>query len=399
MDIIMSLSSDSLRQLQDDYLLGTYSAKLALVRGEGNYVWDAEGKRYLDFATGISVCNLGHCHPHVTQAIQQQAAKLVHVSNLYINELQPQLAKRLSDYCFNSRAFFCNSGAEANEGLIKFARKWGKDSGRHELICMKHNFHGRTIATLGATDKPAIKKGFGPFPDGFKFVDYNDLAAIDEAIGEETVGILMEVIQGEGGVIPADNDYLKGVREICDKYDILLLFDEVQTGIGRTGSMFAFEQYDVIPDGMSIAKALGNGFPMGAFMIHPDHHEILGKSSHATTFGGTPLACSAAMAVLDIIESENLLANVQKIGTLLSAELERMRTDYELVTAHRGLGLMQGIKVSNHQNDIIQTAQTNGLLLLPAADNVVRIYPALNIDEATLMSGIEILDNVLGDYQ
>ena len=394
----MKQTKESILNFQSEYLLNTYGASLILRRGEGPYVWDIDEKRYFDFTCGISVCNLGHCHPKVTKAMQDQAATLVHVSNLYVNELQPQLAKQLSEKSYDAKVFFCNSGAEANEGLIKFARKWGADQGRYEVISMKHSFHGRTIATLSATDKPAIKKGFGPFPDGFKIVEFNDLAEIDEAITEKTAAILMEPVQGEGGLFPADPEYLKGLREICNKHEILLMFDEVQTGIGRTGTLFGFQQYDVIPDALSLAKGLGNGVPIGAIMIHPKWAEVMGRGSHATTFGGNPLVSAAALAVLDTIEEDNLLDNVNAMGDHLKSGLDQLVEKHELVLESRGLGLMRGIKVQDKQADIIQAAQTAGLLLVPAGDNVIRIYPPLNVTVACLDEALTILDNVLGEF-
>ncbi|MCJ8331911.1 MAG: acetylornithine/succinylornithine family transaminase, partial [Lentisphaeria bacterium] len=361
------METDDLIAQQADYLVNTYAAKLALVKGQGAYVWDNDGNKYLDFTSGISVCNLGHCHPAVTAAIQAQAETLVHVSNLFINEKQPQLAKALSQSAFNGQVFFANSGAEANEGLIKFARKWGSAQDKHEIICMRHSFHGRTIATLAATDKPAIRKGFGPMPKGFYFADLNDFESIDTLINEHTAAVLIEPIQCEGGLIPATEDFIKGLRELCDKYEILLLFDEVQTGIGRTGELFAYQYYNVIPDAMSLAKALANGFPMGAFVINPKWKEVLGPSSHATTFGGTPLACAAALAVLETIEQENILDNVKRMGKILYDELLTLSGKYDFIKEVRGVGMLRGIQLTDETiGSLVDKAQELGLLILTA---------------------------------
>jgi acetylornithine/succinyldiaminopimelate/putrescine aminotransferase len=265
----MTHDKNTLMSLQGNYVLGTYAPDLMLVKGDGARVWDIDGKEYLDFAAGISVCNLGHCHPKVTAAIREQAGKLVHVSNLYYNENQPQLAARIAETSFGGRVFFANSGAEANEGLIKFARRWGSDSGRYEIICMNDSFHGRTLATLAATGRAKYRKGFAPDMEGFVFADFNDLESVRAKIGPKTVAVLCEPIQGEGGILPATAEFLEGLRQLCDEQDLLLLFDEVQCGMGRTGHMFAYQSYGVVPDGMSMAKALGNGFPIGAPMPPP----------------------------------------------------------------------------------------------------------------------------------
>ncbi len=393
------MASKEILDLQNEYLIPTYAADLVLSKGQGARVWDADGREYLDFTSGISVCNLGHCHPVVTEAIQRQAAKLVHVSNLFANEMQPAAAARLSRSSFNGRVFFANSGAEANEGLIKFARQWGSARERHEIICMKHCFHGRTITTLSATDKPAIRKGFGPLTAGFSFVPFNDLGAIEDAITDQTAAVMLEPVQGEGGVIPAAADYLGGVRQLCDKYEILLLFDEVQTGIGRTGELFAYQLYNVMPDAMSLAKALGNGYPVGAFQIQRKYEGVLGKSSHASTFGGTPLACAAVAAVLDTFEQEEILANVQEMGQRLKGALVQLAGDHEGIVDVRGPGLMLGLEMASQDlvDALIKTARKHGLLLLSAAGQVVRVYPPLNVDATALDAGIEILQTAMGE--
>jgi len=293
------MNSKEILELQQKYLIGTYSAETVLSRGQGCYVWDNSGRKYLDFTSGISVNNLGHCHPKISEAIQNQAKTLVHVSNLFVNENQAKLAACISNKSFGGRLFFANSGAEANEGMIKFARKWGFPKGKHEIIYFSNSFHGRTLATLAATDKPNYREGFSPHIEGFVRASFNDSASVKKALTENTAAILLEPIQGEGGIRPADNTFLSEIKEICSKNEILLLFDEVQCGMGRTGHYFAYQHYNIEPDAMSLAKALGNGFPIGAFEIQRKWEHVLPTSSHASTFGGSPLACSAALAVFD----------------------------------------------------------------------------------------------------
>lgn len=391
------MNASKILQLQDEYILGTYAPNLLLVKGQGAHVWDADGRRYLDFGCGISVCNLGHCHPVVTGAIQRQAATLVHVSNLYYNEVQPQLAAAISRHSFGGRVFFANSGAEANEGIIKFARKWGNAKGRNRIVCMEHSFHGRTMGTLAATDKAAARAGFEPEMAGFDFVPFNDIEALEKAIGEQTCAVLLEPVQGESGVQPASRDYLAAVRQLCDQQGVLLLFDEVQTGIGRTGHYFAHQHYEVTPDAMSMAKALGNGIPIGAFEIGRKWEDVLGPGSHASTFGGTPLACAAGLAVFQVIEDEDLIFNCRKMGEHLKGALLRLAKKHAGIKQVRGLGLMLGVQVEGEPGPVVARAAENGLLLLPAGDNVVRLYPPLNVTSDELDAGVEILDRTLGE--
>lgn len=392
------MKTSEILALQDEYVLRTHAPTRLLVKGQGARVWDGDGKEYLDFGCGISVCNLGHCHPTVTEALQRQAARLVHVSNLYANELQPQLAAAVARASFQGRVFFCNSGAEANEGLIKFARKWGSTrGGRYEIIGMEHAFHGRTLGSLSATPKPAIQQGFAPLLEGFKFVPYNDLAAVEAAIGPKTCAVLLEAIQGEGGVLPAAPGYLAGLRELCDRKNLLLLLDEVQTGIGRTGRMFAYQHAGIEPDAMSMAKALGNGFPIGAFEVQRKWQDVFGPGSHATTFGGTPLACAAALAVFQAIAEEDLLFNVQKMGEHLRGALLGLVAKYPQVLAEvRGLGLMMGLECKVPAKALIGRAADLGLLVIPSGDFVIRVYPPLNVTPAEITQAVSILDQAIG---
>jgi acetylornithine/N-succinyldiaminopimelate aminotransferase len=380
------------------YVMPTYAPKLLIEKGQGAWVWDSAQRRYLDFATGISVCNLGHCHPAVTAAIQEQAGKLVHVSNLYMTENQPVLAEKLIKHCFDGVAFFANSGAESNEGMIKFARKWGSDKGKFEIISMKDSFHGRTLATLAATGRSKYRKGFAPDMPGFVQIPFNDIEALKAAITDKTAAVMLEPIQGEGGIMPSCPEYLKEVRALCDEKGILLLFDEVQCGMGRTGTFFAFQSYGVEPDAVSIAKALGNGFPIGAFIVQRKWADTLVVGEHASTFGGTPLACAAANAVIDVIDSENILDNCSKMGEYLTAELEKLAEKYSFIEKIRGRGLMLGVVCDRPAGALLPLLQEEGLIALTAGENVLRLMPPLNVNKEEADCAIQILDKVFAEF-
>lgn len=393
----MTHDKTTLLDLQSSHVLGTYSPSLMLVKGEGAYVWDIDGNRYLDFAAGISVCNLGHCHPRVTAAIREQAGKLVHVSNLYYNENQPRLAALIAANSFGGRVFFANSGAEANEGLIKFARKWGSAEGRYEIVCMNDSFHGRTLATLAATGRSKYRQGFAPDVEGFVFADFNDLASVRAKIGPKTVAVLCEPVQGEGGIIPATPEFLTGLRQLCDEQKLLLLFDEVQCGMGRTGTMFAYQNYGIEPDGMSMAKALGNGFPMGAFELQAKYTDVLVPGTHASTFGGTPLACAAGIAVFEAFAEEHILENVRTVGAHLRQGLAGLCAKYPAVKAVRGAGLMLGLVVDADLKPVLAAAKAKGLLALTAGENVLRLLPPLVITADQAGQAVTILDQSLAE--
>ena len=373
------MTTTEISDLQKKYLIPTYAPELALVKGSGTKVWDAEGNEYLDFLAGIAVLNVGHCHPNVVIAIQKQAAKLMHVSNLYYNERQPQLAEKLSAVAGGGKCFFCNSGAEANEGLIKLARLHGSASGKFEVITMKNSFHGRTLATLTATGQEKVQTGFAPLPTGFVYAEFNNLDSVKAAITDQTAAILVEAVQGEGGVLPADPDFLTGLRTLCDEKDILLLLDEVQTGIGRTGHWFGFQAYGIQPDAFSLAKGLGNGFPIGAIVAAPKVADVFQPGHHATTFGGTPLACAAAIAVLDTIEQENLLENTQAMGKLLLEKLQAIADQYDWIEGVRGAGLMVGMVLNDSALPLQKLLQKKGLLCLATAVRVLRMLPPLTV--------------------
>src|SRR5437764_13176074 len=310
---------------------------LVLERGEGSYVWDVDGKRYLDLAGGIAGCSLGHAHPEITEALTEQAQKLIHVSNLYYNELQGRLAKRIVDLIAPGRMFFCNSGAEANEGLFKLARKFGRDDGRYEIITTVDSFHGRTLAGIAATGQQKVKKGFEPAVEGFKQVPFNDLDAMRRAITPKTAAILVEPVQGESGITIATGEYLLGLRKLCDERNLLLLFDEVQAGHFRTGKFQSWqrilenEQVDLVPDAVAMAKSLGGGFPIGAFWVREKLANVLSIGTHASTFGATPLACAVALTIFDVIERDNLADNARTLGGFFLQELQTLQQQFPKV--------------------------------------------------------------------
>jgi predicted acetylornithine/succinylornithine family transaminase len=380
--------------LQKQYLMPTYAPELALVEGSGTSVWDAEGKEYLDFVAGIAVTNIGHCHPKMVHAVQDQVETLVHVSNLYYNEMQPQLAKALSERAglTGAKCFFCNSGAEANEGLIKLARLWGSEQGKFEIITMQQSFHGRTLATLTATGQEKVQKGFGPLPQGFKYAEFNNLESVAAAITPQTAAVLVEALQGEGGVIPADPEFLSGLRTLCDEKGILLLCDEVQCGMARTGKWFGFQNYTVQPDAFSLAKGLGNGFPIGAIIAGEKLANTFQPGHHATTFGGTPLACAVALAVIGVIDEESLLENTQMLGAhLVEGLCEIAMKHKKWISEVRGLGLLLGLVLDVPALPLQKKLQEKGLLTLATAGNVLRLLPPLNVSQEEVDQALNLI--------
>ena len=379
---------------------------LVLERGEGSYVWDVDGKCYLDLAGGIAVCSLGHAHPEITEALTEQAQKLIHVSNLYYNELQGRLAKRIVDLIAPGRVFFCNSGAEANEGLFKLARKFGRDDGRYEIITTVDSFHGRTLAGIAATGQEKVKKGFEPAVEGFKQVPFNDLDAMRRAITPKTAAILIEPVQGESGITIAKPEYLIGLRRLCDEQNLLLLFDEVQAGHFRTGKFQSWqrilenENVDLVPDAVSMAKSLGGGFPMGAFWVREKFANVLSAGTHASTFGGTPLACAVALKIFDVIERDNLAGNARDTGDFLLRELQKVQQRFpKVVKIVRGLGLMIGIEFQSQFKavEIVKELHQRNLLTVPAGNSVARLLPALNLSRGEAEEGLRIIEKLVVD--
>ncbi len=387
--------------LYDAHVMKNYGrAPLTLVRGVGTQVWDDEGKAYWDFTSGIAVSALGHCHPHWVAEIRRQAGELIHTSNLFRNPNQGELARRLVQRAGPGRVFFCNSGAEANEALLKLARlhgirKSGTEGKCYKVICAEQAFHGRTFGGMSATPQEKIQKGFRPLVPGFAFGKLNDLPSFEALIDDETAAIFVETIQGEGGVNPATPEFLRGLRALCTQHNLLLMLDEVQCGIGRTGAFFAFEHADVRPDAIGMAKGLGGGFPIGAVWITETSAELFQPGSHGTTFGGTPLACAAALAVLDVMDREDLLTNVNRLSDEWHRQLRALIAEFpQHVVGLRGSGFMVGLQMRGDALAWCASLRAAGLLVPIAGGNVVRLLPPLNATAAELAESVAILRKV-----
>lgn len=385
------------KQMYADYVLSTYFRQdICLVKGKGTMVEDIDGKKYLDFFPGWAVSGIGHRHPRVVKKIKEQLGRILHVSNNYLSDVQPVLAKKIIESSFPGKVFFCNSGAEANEGVIKLARRYG-NPGRYEIITMEKSFHGRTLATLTATGQGKVQSGFSPLPEGFKYVPFNDLAAFEGAVTDKTVAVLLEPIQGEGGINVAEESYMKGLAEICRKKDILIMFDEVQTGMGRTGKMFAYQHYGIEPDAMSLAKTLGGGMPIGAFVVKEKHAGILTPGTHGSTFGGGPVVAAAALGVFDAIEEEGLLENTVEMGEYLVERLTKLKKKYPVIGSVRGKGLMIGVVMNMEDaTKVYEGCLKEGLLISCTQKNVLRIMPPMTVTKAEINKAVKILSKVLG---
>lgn len=389
--------------LCSDYQMNTYNRTATIVRGKGSRVYAPNGNQYLDFTSGISVVALGHAHPAVVEAIKGQAETLVHSSNLFFNEPVGKLAQQLSKRGLGGKVFLCNSGAEANEAMIKLARLWGsQNGGRYEIVCMRQSFHGRTLATLSATGQSKIQNGFDPLMPGFAFATFNDLESVRAAVTDKTVGILLECVQGEGGVVPGTPEFIQGVRALCDEKKLLMLCDEVQCGMGRTGKMWAFQHYGVTPDLFTSAKALGGGLPLGALMASPALSDVFTPGSHGSTFGGNPVACAAALAVLKVFDDEKVIEHAAQYGELFRKGLQSFVEKYDQLLEVRGRGLLLGLVLKEDKAaDLIEELRNGGLLACAAGKNVVRLLPPLNLTDGDLDEGLEMigdaLDIVFGD--
>jgi acetylornithine/N-succinyldiaminopimelate aminotransferase len=373
------------------------------VRGEGVYLYGERGEKYLDFAAGIAVNLLGHGHPHLTKAIQDQAATLVHVSNLYGSPQGEAFAQRLVDLTFADTVFFTNSGVEAVECAIKTARRYHFAKGnphKHDLITFKNAFHGRTMAAISATDQAKMIDGFAPLLPGFKVVEFDNLDAALAAVDENTAGFLIEPVQGEGGIRPASREFLAGLRAVCDEKDLMLVFDEVQCGVARSGTLYAYEQYGVVPDIMASAKGIGGGFPLGACLASEKAAAGMVIGTHGSTYGGNPLAMAAGMAVLDVVANDEFLVSVREKGERLRAALEQMIPNHDhLFESVRGLGLMLGIKMKTDSRAFVNYLRTRGILTVAAAENVVRVLPPLTIEESHIREFVEGLSAAAADYE
>lgn len=407
------MKTSEIQKLYDEFILPTYTQlPVCLVKGKGSKVWDIEGREYLDFFPGWAVSGLGHCPPSVTAAIKEQSRKMIHISNNFLNQKQALLAQEISRTSFPARSFFCNSGAEATEAAVKFARKYGHDSGRnstiparsrdlddpvsagrYEIITMRQSFHGRTLAAITATGQDKVQKGFDPLPAGFCYADLNNLDSVKKQITDKTIGIFFEPIQGEGGIHAATPEFMKGIRKICDEKDILLMLDEVQTGMGRTGKMFAYQHYGMEPDLMTLAKSLGGGVPIGALVVNKKiKKEVFTPGTHATTYGGNPLVTSAALAVFKSIKKEKLLQNAVKMGDYLGKRLEEMKGRYPMIKEVRGMALMRGVELTVPGAAMVDRVRAKGLLINCTQEKVLRIMPAITITSKLLEQGLEILE-------
>ncbi len=395
------MSNQSIMEQGQQFIMNTYSRfPIALMRGSGSYVWDADGKQYLDFLGGIAVCVLGHCDAGLQAALNKQAAQLWHVSNLYWTQPQVDLAEKLVKLSGLGKAFFCNSGAEANEAALKLARKYHYRLGhshRHQFIVFNDSFHGRTLATVTATGQKKYQEGFAPLPEGFVYADYNDLDSVRRLISPKTAAIMMEPVQGEGGIHPAQPEFLAAIRAICDEQDILLIFDEVQSGMGRTGTFFAYQSYGVIPDIVTLAKGLGGGFPMGAMLASDRAASGFAPGDHASTFGGTPLAAAVANYVVDTISAGEFMVNIQQMGAYLRQGLNKVE-DSRIIEV-RGKGLMLGIEFNREIKDLVAICMQMGLLLIGAGGKVLRFVPPLNINREEVDQALAIVTAALSEWR
>ena len=392
------MDSQTMMTLSEKYVANTYSRyPVLLVRGKGTRVWDLEGEEYLDFVSGLAVCNLGHCHPKVVKAIQDQAEKLIHVSNFYYIEPQIQLASLLCKHSFADKVFFCNSGAEANEGAFKLARKHAKEKmgkDRYEILTMERSFHGRTLATLTATGQEKFHKGYEPLMPGFKYVPFNDIKALRNAIDSRTCAVMLEPIQGEGGVNCPSEGYLKTLREICDEKGLLLIFDEVQVGMGRTGKLFAYEHDGIEPDMLTLAKSLAGGVPIGALLIKKGIADSFKPGDHASTFGGNPLATAAGVAAFTTILDEGMLENCQKLGAYFFSQLEEIKKKFPFVKEVRGKGLILGMELRMDGSPIVMAMLKKKILINCTMGNVLRFLPALIVTKEEVDRVVQTLEEV-----
>ncbi len=396
-------SNQELIKLTKRHVAQTYGRyPIGLVRGKGTTVWDASGKKYIDFVAGLAVDNLGHCHPAVVNAIRKQAEKLLHVSNLYHIEPQSRLAEELTRVTFADKFFFCNSGTEANEAAIKLARRWFHDKGqskRYEIITMNNSFHGRTMASLSATAQKKIHAGFGPLLPGFKYVPFNNIVALEKAITKNTCAILVEPIQGEGGINLADKTYLKALRKLCDKKGVLLIFDEVQTGFGRTGHLFAYERYKIKPDIITLAKALGGGIAIGAMGSTNKIIKSLVPGTHAATFGGNPLACAASLAFLKTLTKKGFLQRASSIGDYFFEQLCRLKKKFPMIREVRGVGLMLAVELDRPGAIVVSACMKEGLLINCIQLKILRFLPPLIITQKEIDLLIKTLSKIFTKMQ
>ncbi|HPC36755.1 MAG TPA: aspartate aminotransferase family protein [Candidatus Marinimicrobia bacterium] len=378
----------------DNYVLPTYKRfPITLVKGRGMQVWDDEGNEYLDFFPGWGSGNIGHCHPKVVAALHEQLDKIMHVPNVYYNEKAGELAKLIIKDSFDGQVFFGNSGAEANEGALKLVRK--RNPNKKTIITLNNSFHGRTLATVTATGQSEYQKGFDPLLGGFVYCDINDCAMLASLMNENVAAIMLEVVQGEGGITAVTREFIQTARELCNQFDAMLIIDEVQTGIGRTGKMFAYQHFDVQPDVMTLAKSLGGGMPIGAFAVARKYCNILQPGSHGSTFGGSPLACAAGIAVFQAIHEENLLENAVEMGAYFRQKLEELKSQSPLIREIRGLGLMLGVELTKPGAEIVDKCRAQNLLINCTHQTVLRLMPAINVTKEQIDKAVAIIGKAL----
>ena len=393
----ISMNTQDVIAMFNQYVIGNYGRlPRVITKGEGNWLWDMDGNRILDMFPGWAVSGIGHCHPKVVEAIRKQAGDLLHMDNTFYNIPQGQLAKLLSERAFGGKCFFCNSGAEANEAALKLARKHTPKE-KYKFITAERSFHGRTFAAVTATAQPKYHDGFLPMLPGFIYVPYNDIDALHEAFTEEVAAVMIEPIQGEGGIHEATPEYMQTIRDLCDEYGAMMILDEVQTGLGRTGRWFGYQHYEVTPDIITLAKALGGGVAIGAMMARPEIAASLVPGTHASTFGGNPLACAAAIAVIEAIEEGNLLDHTIKMGDYTRKKLEAMKDKYPVIDHLRGKGLMIGIQLTTPGAKIVSRCLEKGLRVNCTQDSVLRFMPSMIVTADEIDKALAILDEVLGE--
>ncbi len=395
------MKTEQVQSLYNEYILPTYTQiPVCLVKGKGSKVWDLEGREYIDFFPGWAVSGLGHCHPAVVSAVKHQARKILHISNNFLNLKQAELAREINRHAFPSKVFFCNSGAEASEAAIKFSRKFGSPQGRYEIITFRKSFHGRTLGAMTATAQEKIHKGFEPLPEGFRYAEFNDLNSVLPLLNEKTAAIFLEPIQGEGGVRIATQEFMKGLRKICDEKKLLLIVDEVQCGMGRTGKMFAFQHYGLEPDVMTLAKSLGGGVPIGALVVHRKVEAgVFTPGSHGSTYGGNPLVTAAALAVFKTIEKEGLLKHTQEIGAYFLKRLEELKSRHAVIAEARGVGLMCALELREPGAPVADAARAQGLLINCTQEKVIRLLPAMTVSKRIIDRAVAILDTVFTEWK
>ncbi|MCL5674851.1 MAG: aspartate aminotransferase family protein [Candidatus Omnitrophica bacterium] len=393
------MDEQEIKQIYQQFVVGSYKRDdIVFVKGKGSYLWDIKGKKYIDFFPGWAVSGLGHCPKNVVKSICRQAKILMHLSNNFYHPWQAQAAKKIIDVSFPGKVFFCNSGAEANEAAIKLCRIYGMKNSRYKFISFRDSFHGRSLATVTLTGQEKYSEPFKPLPEGFSYAQINDFPSLDVLVDEKTVAVFIELIQGEGGINVVKKEELEKIRKLCNEKDVLLVFDEVQTGFGRTGRFFAYQNYGIEPDIMTLAKTLGGGFPVGAMVAKNSLADLFVPGTHASTFGGNPLACSSIISVIETINSEKLIENVKELSVFLKEKLEKSRNKFLIIKEIRGIGFMLGMELNVPGEKLVKICQGKGLLVNCTHGNVIRIMPAINIKKPLLKKGLKILEESLKEF-